>query len=97
MVAGKSTLTVAWMPLRPGRDALPDYARPKGPKKFTQPQLVACRLVKELEGKAELTPYAVRQGGLCCDPGGSEFRGEVGPFCSPSMSRAFRQAKGGRG
>jgi len=30
-----------------------------------------------------MTLYAARQGGLYCDPGGSELRAEVGPFCSP--------------
>ena len=47
MVTSKSTLTVARMALRAARDALTDYARPKSPKKFTQPQLLACLLVKE--------------------------------------------------
>jgi len=47
MVTSKSTLTVARMALRAARDALPDYARPKSPRKFTQPQLVACLVVKE--------------------------------------------------
>ena len=51
MVTNKSTLTVARMALRAARDALPDYARPKSPKKFTQPQLVACLIVREFEGK----------------------------------------------
>ena len=51
MVTSKSTLTVARMALRAARDALADYARPKSPKKFTQPQLVACLIVKEFEGK----------------------------------------------
>ena len=47
MVTSKSTLTVTRMALRAARDALPDYARRKSPKKFTQPQLVACLIVKE--------------------------------------------------
>jgi len=51
MVTSKSTLTVARMALRVGRDALPDYARPKSPRKFTQPQLLACLIVKEFAGK----------------------------------------------
>lgn len=49
MVTSKSTLTVARMALRAARDALPDYARAKSPKKFTQPQLVACLIVKEFQ------------------------------------------------
>ena len=51
MVTSKSTLTVARMALQAARDALPDYARSKSPKKFTQPQLVACLIVKEFENK----------------------------------------------
>jgi len=48
MVTSKSTLTVARMALRAARDALPDYAHRKSPKKFTQPQLLACLIGKEL-------------------------------------------------
>jgi hypothetical protein len=51
MITSKSTLTVARMALRAARDALPDYARPKSPRKFTQPQWVACLIVKEFEKK----------------------------------------------
>lgn len=51
MKTSKSTLTVARMALRAARDALPDYARVKSPKKFTQPQLLACLIVKEFAGK----------------------------------------------
>ncbi len=51
METSKSTLTVARMALRAARDALPDFARPKSPKKFTQPQLVACLIVKEFQCK----------------------------------------------
>jgi hypothetical protein len=47
MVTSKSTLTVARMALRAARDVWPDYARPKSPRKFTQPQLAACLIVKE--------------------------------------------------
>ena len=47
MVTSKSTLTVARLALRAARDALPDYARRKSPRKFTQPQLLACLIVKE--------------------------------------------------
>lgn len=39
------------MALRAARDALPDYARIKSPKKFTQPQLLACLVVKEFVSK----------------------------------------------
>ena len=51
MVTSKSTLTVAQMALRAARDALPDHARPKSPKKFTQPQLIACLIVKEFKAR----------------------------------------------
>ncbi len=47
MKTSKSTLTVARMALRAARDALPDYAHRKSPKKFTQPQLLTCLIVKE--------------------------------------------------
>ena len=51
METSKSTLTVARMALRAARDALPDHARPKSPKTFTQPQLAACLILREFEGK----------------------------------------------
>jgi len=35
------------MALRAARDSLPDYAKTKSPKKFTQPQLMACLVIKE--------------------------------------------------
>jgi len=47
MKTSKSTLTVARMALRAARDSLPDHAKAKSPKKFTQPQLVACLVIKE--------------------------------------------------
>jgi hypothetical protein len=50
MRTSKSTLAVARMALRAARDALADFAYPKSPKKFTQPQLVACLIVKEFLG-----------------------------------------------
>jgi len=51
METSKSTLTVARMALRAARDVLPDHARPTSPKKFTQPQLLACLIIKEFAGK----------------------------------------------
>ena len=51
MKTSKSTLTVAGMALRAARDVLPNFSRPKSPKKFTQPQLVACLIVKEFQRK----------------------------------------------
>jgi len=47
MKTSKSTLTVARMALRAARDSLSDHAKAKSPKKFTQPQLVACLVIKE--------------------------------------------------
>ena len=47
MKTTKSTLSVARMALRAARNSLPDHAKAKSPKKFTQPQLLACLVVKE--------------------------------------------------
>lgn len=47
MKTSNSPLTVARMALRAAGDALPNFAKAKSPKKFTQPQLVACLIVKE--------------------------------------------------
>ncbi len=47
VAASKSTLPVAQEALKAGQESLPDYRRPESPKKFTQPQLVACLVVKE--------------------------------------------------
>jgi hypothetical protein len=47
METSKSTLTVAQEALKAGQESLRDYRRPKSPKKFTQPQLFACLVVKE--------------------------------------------------
>jgi hypothetical protein len=47
MKTTKSTLTVAREAWKAGQESLPDYRRPKSPKKFTQPQLFACLVVKE--------------------------------------------------
>ncbi len=47
MQTSNSTLTVARMALRAAREAVADYAHRKSPRKFTQPQLVACLVVKE--------------------------------------------------
>ncbi|UCD51094.1 MAG: hypothetical protein JSW27_00380, partial [Phycisphaerales bacterium] len=46
----KSTLTVARMALRVARDGLPDHAKAESPKKFAQPQLMACLVIKESLG-----------------------------------------------
>ena len=51
MRTSKSTLAVARMALRAARDALPEFAHPKSPKKFSQPQLLACLVVKEFLGR----------------------------------------------
>ena len=50
MRTSKSTLTVARMALPAARDAVAEYAHPKSPKKFTQPQLLACLVAKEFLG-----------------------------------------------
>src|SRR5262249_304950 len=42
----KSPVAVARHALRVGAEALPRYAHPNSPKKFTQPQLFACLLLK---------------------------------------------------
>jgi hypothetical protein len=47
MKTSKSTLTVAQMALRAARDSLPDHAKAKSPRKFTQPQLMASLVIKE--------------------------------------------------
>lgn len=47
MKSSKSTLAVAKVAFRAARDSLPDYRHNKSPKKFTQPQLLACLVVKE--------------------------------------------------
>ena len=51
MQTTKSTLAVARTAIEAAKRALPDYARLKSPRKFTQPQLVACLIVKEFENK----------------------------------------------
>lgn len=48
MKTSKSTLTVARMALEAAKQALPQYAHPKSPHKFTQPQLLTCLIIKEL-------------------------------------------------
>jgi len=63
MQAGKSTPAVAPMALRAARDALPDFAHPKRPKKFTQPQLVGCLIVNAaatVEACGHRLPWAWR-------------------------------------
>jgi hypothetical protein len=47
MVTSKSTLTVARLALQAAQRAFADYAHPRSPHKFTQPQLLACLVVKE--------------------------------------------------
>jgi hypothetical protein len=47
MKTSKSTLTVAKMAFRAARESLPDHRHIKSPKKFTQPQLLACLVIKE--------------------------------------------------
>jgi len=47
METSKSTLTVAREAMKAGQESLRNYRRRKSPKKFTQPQLFACLVVKE--------------------------------------------------
>lgn len=47
MKSSKSTLTVAKMALEMGKEAVADHRHAKSPKKFTQPQLLACLVIKE--------------------------------------------------
>jgi hypothetical protein len=47
METSKSTLTVAALVLEVARQSLPDYGHAKSPQKFTQPQLLACLVIKE--------------------------------------------------
>ena len=47
MKTSKSTLTVARMAMEAAGDALDDYSHIKSPRKFTQPQLLACLMIKE--------------------------------------------------
>ena len=42
----KSPVKVAKVALHVGMKALPDYSHPKSPKRFTQPQLFACLVLK---------------------------------------------------
>jgi len=50
MKTSKSTLTVERMALETAKKAVPYYSHIKSPRKFTQPQLLACLIVKELRG-----------------------------------------------
>ena len=50
MKTSKSTLTVARMALEAAQQAVAEYSHTKSPRKFTQPQLLACLIVKELRG-----------------------------------------------
>ncbi len=50
MKTSKSTLTVARMALEAAQQAVAEYSHIKSPRKFTQPQLLACLIIKELRG-----------------------------------------------
>ncbi len=49
MKTSKSTLTVARLALEAAKTALPDHAHRKSPRKFTQPQLLACLIIREFK------------------------------------------------
>ena len=48
MKTSKSTLKVARMALEVATESLAQYSHKKSPRKFTQPQLLACLIVKEI-------------------------------------------------
>ena len=48
METSKSTLKVAGMALEAASGAVADYTHRNSPKKFTQPQLFACLVVRQL-------------------------------------------------
>src|SRR5258706_12028877 len=51
MITSKSPRTVAMVALAAGKEAFSDYSHVYSPKKFTQPQLFACLVLKEFEKK----------------------------------------------
>jgi hypothetical protein len=51
MITSKSPRMVAMVALAAGREAFSDYSHVYSPKKFTQPQLFACLVLKEFEKK----------------------------------------------
>jgi hypothetical protein len=51
MTTSKSPWTVAMVALAAGKEAFSDYSHRYSPKKFTQPQLFACLVLKEFEKK----------------------------------------------
>ena len=51
MISSKSPWKVAQVAFAAGKEAFSDYSHPCSPKKFTQPQLFACLVLKEFEKK----------------------------------------------
>src|SRR5438045_9691802 len=51
MITSKSPRKVAMVALAAGKEAFSDYSHIYSPKKFTQPQLFACLVLKEFEKK----------------------------------------------
>jgi hypothetical protein len=51
MITSKSPRNVAMVALAAGKDAFSDYSHKYSPKKFTQPQLFACLVLKEHQRK----------------------------------------------
>jgi hypothetical protein len=51
MISTKSPRKVAMVALATGKEAFSDYSHKNSPKKFTQPQLFACLVLKEFEKK----------------------------------------------
>src|SRR5712671_187434 len=51
MLTSKSPRKVAMVALAAGMEAFSDYSHKNSPKKFTQPQLFACLVLREFERK----------------------------------------------
>src|SRR6266516_3639081 len=51
MISSKSPRMVAMVALAAGKEAFSDYSHQFSPRKFTQPQLFACLVLKEFETK----------------------------------------------
>ena len=51
MITSKSPRKVAMVALAAGKEAFSDYSHLYSPRKFTQPQLFACLVLKEFEKK----------------------------------------------
>src|SRR5882757_3263438 len=87
MITSKSPRTVAMVALAAGKDAFSDYSHKYSPKKFTQPQLFACLVLKEFERKDY---RGVQQLLLDC----ADLREAIGLKCVPhwtTLQKASRR------